>query len=369
MDKEIVFYDANFAVDEHRGMGYFIKKLTNVLDEHQQYEVLGLLARGKTDKNAITFGFRNYILWEQLSLCKYVNNHPDKFFFFPYNTAPIFLKPSSKHVLIVHDLIFYKGFQTKSIKQKIGLYYRRFVLPRVIRKIDKIITVSEYSKNELITTFKINPKKIAVVPNSVEFNYSQIEQNIPFADRADYIFHIGGEPRYKNTIALLYAFQRLKKELRDRLKIKIVGIRNTHSLLEFKETAISLGIAEQIEFLPYQTDQQIEALYNNAKLFVFPSIHEGFGIPIIEAFKYGCPVICSNSSCLPEIAGDAARYFCPDDYSTLANQIEETLLFPEITNELIAKGYRQLERYSSDIFNKKVLHWWTEVKKEWLIRI
>jgi glycosyltransferase involved in cell wall biosynthesis len=273
-----VVYDANFSINQHRGMGKYINNFINVLNNDLGLRTLGLL-KGSTNFNSMkeyySFGFSFYILWEQISMY-FFSNKFQGFIIFPYNTASILLKKSPKNILIIHDLIYFNDFETKSIKQKFGAMYRRFVVPRIINKFEYIITVSDYSKNQLFNRFNLDENKIKVIPNSIIFNKEEINLNPKYHQREKYILHIGGEPAYKNSKSLLYAFSKLSAKIREVYKLKIIGIRDQAVLIEYKTLAKSLDIVDSVEFLPFQTDDQIVHLYRYAKMFVFPSFDEGF---------------------------------------------------------------------------------------------
>lgn len=361
MKSDIEFvYDANFAINQHRGMGKYINNFIYVLNQDLKLQTIGLLKGGvkvPIDNAYMSFGLSLYIFWEQFSMYSFSSKFKGCIIF-PYNTATIFLKKSPKNILIIHDLIYFNDFETKSLKQRFGAMYRRFVVPRIINKFEHIITVSEFSKNQLLNRFNLEDKKIDVIPNSVIFNKENTRFNPKYEERKKYLLHIGGEPAYKNSKSLLYAFTMLPDGIKKTYMLKIIGIRDNKVLIEYKNLAKKLGIINQVEFLPYQTDEEIETLYKNAKMFIFPSFDEGFGIPIIESFKYGCPLLCSNSSCFPEIAGNAAQYFDPHDYNSIASAI---LFSIEDIDQAILKielGYDRLNKYSYEMFANNVKTWY-----------
>jgi glycosyltransferase involved in cell wall biosynthesis len=357
-----IVYDANFAINQYRGMGKYINNFVNVLDKDLGLQTLGLLkgnVRMISNDKYRSFGSSIYIFWEQISMYIFSTKFKGDIIY-PYNTAPVFLKKSPNNILIIHDLIYFNDFETKSLKQKLGALYRRFVVPRIINKFYHIITVSEYSKKQLIDRFNLEEKRIDVIPNSIVFNQEEIKYNPNYSERENYILHIGGEPAYKNSKSLLYAFNMLPNEIKNSYKVKMIGIRNKKILQEYQDIAKKLDISNAIEFLPYQTDEEIVQLYKNAKMFVFPSFDEGFGIPIIESFKYGCPLVCSKSSCFPEIAGDAAYYFDPNNEESIASNILCSIKDVDQTMLNIQRGYNQLSKYSSDIFTQNVRSWYNK---------
>lgn len=357
-----VVYDANFAINQHRGMGKYINNFIGVLNTNMGLRTLGLLRGGEKitlNNNYYSFGFRIYVLWEQFSMYLFTNKFKGVVFY-PYNTATILIKKSKNNVLIIHDLIYFNKFETKSLKQKLGAMYRRFVVPRIINKFEHIITVSEYSKSELLNRFNIDARNINVIPNSINFNEQDVALNPKYSDRENYILHIGGEPEYKNSKSLLYAFSKLPKETQKSYKVKIIGIRDKNVLVQYRAIASDLSVLDAIEFLPYQSDEQIIHLFRNAKMLVFPSFDEGFGIPIIESYKYGCPLLCSSTSCFPEIAGNAALYFDPANEDSIASAILSSIEDFNLTEERIQLGYQQVKKYSANVFREKVQSWYSE---------
>jgi glycosyltransferase involved in cell wall biosynthesis len=355
-----IFYDATFSVHKYRGMGKYINNLKLTLEENFKLNCIGLVPKNykNLEENKYhVFGFRFYFLWEQISLLIFRNRVND-LFIFPYNTSPIFLRKNNNNVLILHDLIFMEDYKSKSIKQKFGNLYRKFVLPIIIRKFEYIITVSEYSKNQIKKYFDIDENKIAVIYNAINLKGYDFTSNFRLNEKDHFFLHIGGEPDYKNSLSVVYSFNLLPSEYKNKYKLLIIGIREPRVLKEYKDVVNSLNLSNKIVFLPYQSDESIENLYKKATLFIFPSKHEGFGIPVIESLKYGCPLLCSNTSCIPEIAQEAAFYFNPNSHSELAQGIIEIVSNPKLTDERVKLGYTIVKNYSLENFTLKVSDWY-----------
>lgn len=351
-----VYYDANFSRGEFRGMGKYINYIHHVLS-NEGYNVIPIVRGGETETGYNSIGVRNYILWEQISVPLFQKRNKG-IFIFPYNTAPLYrVNEGNVNILIVHDLIFMENLgDSKSLRQKIGKAYRRFIVPRVIHQFDHIITVSEYSKKKIIDTFNISEDKITVIPNSIE---SKVCEGT--VARKKFIFHLGGEPDYKNTKVLLKAFALLPTEIREQYSLKILGIRDNSSVSSYLKLCAKLGIAQSVEFLGYQTDSEVESLYSEAAMFVFTSIEEGFGIPLIEAMRHRTPLLSSSSSCLPEIAGDAAIYFNPYNERDLATKMESVLRNPSQMDSRIKQSEMQLKRFSREVVKEKIMRYFSEI--------
>lgn len=354
-----IFYDATFSVQKYRGMGKYINNFKLTLEEKFNLNCIGLLPGNikNIDDKYYSFGFSLYFLWEQISLLIFRNRSND-LFIFPYNTAPIFLPRRKNNILILHDLIFMGDYKSKSLKQKFGNMYRKFILPIIIRKFNYIITVSEHSKNQIIEYFNIDENKISVIHNAINLKGYDFNNNIKSFEKAPFFLHIGGEPHYKNSLSVVYSFNLLPPEYKSKFKLFIIGIRESKVLNAYNDIVKSLNLSDKIFFLPYQTDEEIENLYKKATLFIFPSKQEGFGIPVIESLKYGCPLLCSNTSCIPEIAQEAAFYFNPNSNNELAEGIIEIVSNPNLADERVKLGYSIVEKYSLENFKLKVSDWY-----------
>ncbi len=346
-----LYYDANFSVNQYRGMGKYINYLIDVLKS--DFQIVGLLKKNVVKNNFLNFGFSNYILWEQISLS--IFNFLNKgVYIFPYNTAPLLLNRNNYNILILHDLIFLEPLDGLTFKQTIGKFYRSIIVKLIINKVDCILTVSEFSKLKIIEKFQISEDKISIIYNTIDSNHnSKILQETS----QKYFFHIGGEPSYKNTKSLIYAFALLPDKIRALYSLKILGIKNNKSLKRFKDLAKKLNIIDKIEFLGYKTDLEVEMLYQDASLFLFPSFLEGFGIPLIEAMKYGCPLVISNTSCFPEIAANSATYFDPKCYDTIAQAIVSVLENKNERESKIKIGYELFKKYNILSFQSQVFEW------------
>tara|TARA_X000000950_G_scaffold45778_1_gene52116 strand:- start:5588 stop:6715 length:1128 start_codon:yes stop_codon:yes gene_type:complete len=360
--KKHIYYDATFSIDKPRGMGKYVKNFITALEGIKHIKCIGLLPGSfkKNDfKNTYSFGFYSYILWEQISLLLFSRKKND-LVIFSYNTAPIFLKKNKNRVLFLYDLIFMGKFKTKSLRQRFGNLYRKIILPVVIKKFDQIITCSEYSKQQIIKRFKIKDDKITVIWAAIDLKNFDFDKNIDISNKKPYFLHIGGQPDHKNTISVIKSFSLLPPEYISKYKLYIVGINEINVLKSYKSIVASLNLNEKIIFLPYQKDEEIVQLFKYATLSIFPSKEEGFGIPIIESFKYGCPLLCSNVSCMPEIAQDAAHYFNPNSNIELTNGIIKIISNVEETNNKVVRGYEVVKLFSRENFNEKVSNWYNK---------
>ena len=245
-----------------------------------------------------------------------------------------FLNRSVKKVTTIHDMNYWT----------IPEYYRRN--SRLMRnqilsaqKADFIITISNNTKADISKYLNIPQDKIAVIPHGIDKNqYDHVEA---YKSRNSYILYNGSRNKYKNFEGFIKSFAKLKIMHRDLLLFCAGQPAREHELRLLKY----LEIENSVKF--YQaTDQQLISLYKGAKVFVFPSFYEGFGLPILEAMASNCPIALSNTSCFPEIAGDAGAYFNPYDTDEIARVIHNIIINEEFSNDLRKKGTNRIKNFS-----------------------
>ncbi|NWF37942.1 glycosyltransferase family 4 protein [Mariprofundus sp. NF] len=212
-----------------------------------------------------------------------------------------------------------------------------------VERADRIICISASTQRDLIDLFNVPLEKTVVVhlgfslTNSGEILSSQGEQH-PF------ILYVGPRGGYKNFDTLLQAFA-ASSELKNNFSVVAFGGGGFSS--EEVDRIRALGLTDSIRQLSGD-DALLSGLYRKAEAFVYPSLYEGFGIPPLEAMSFDCPVICSNTSSIPEVVGDAARLFDPDDVDELRTSIEEVVSSSELSDELIQRGRERIRCFSWD---------------------
>ncbi|MBR5860000.1 MAG: glycosyltransferase family 4 protein [Bacteroidaceae bacterium] len=255
--------------------------------------------------------------------------------FHPTYYNPYFLSALKKCqkplVLTIHDMTFERFPQEVLIYDKTILNKRRLV-----QEADHIIAVSENTKKDIVEILGTDPSKISVVHHG----YKPIAE--PVSQLFDhYILYVGERKGYKNFLSWLKAISPL---FSDDNKLKVVCTGAYFSQAELS-TFAELGIADRIVHIS-ANDAQMASLYNHALCFVYPSLYEGFGIPILEAFANRCPVCLSNASCFPEVAGDAALYFDPYDSSSMYDTLKELVESTALRDELRRKGATRGKEFS-----------------------
>lgn len=271
-------------------------------------------------------------------LCGPRINKKDYDIFHPtyYDTYFLSLIGKKPFVLTVYDMIHEHYEEIRSVEKTISEQKRRLV-----QKASKVIAISENTKQDLLRYFHANEKKIEVVhlgnsvfPKPIAVNHRSIPEK--------FILYVGVRSFYKNFKPFLSSMVPL-----------LTKDENLHLLCagggDFRNEEISLfknaGVDKKVIHYPID-DNLLGHLYRNARVFVFPSLYEGFGIPVLEAFGCGCPVVLSNSSSLPEIGKDAALYFDPQEEQSIRNTVESVLYNEDIRKELIARGFERVKEFS-----------------------
>jgi glycosyltransferase involved in cell wall biosynthesis len=245
-------------------------------------------------------------------------------------------------VITIHDMIYEK------FPEYFPAYeYIPFLKEKLINRADHIIAVSENTKKDLINISGVNPEKISVIYHGanklVENNNTQL--NVP----KNYLLFVGSRYIYKNFFFLIYSIANILIE-RDIYLICTGTPFAKDELILFKNLKIENRILNYVA-----SEDELGVLYKNAIAFIFPSLYEGFGIPILEAFANNCPCLISNTSCFPEIADDAALYFDPKSRTEIQNQVNKIIDSPSLREELISKGEKRMQAFSWEKASKETV--------------
>jgi len=285
-------------------------------------------------------------LWEQINLPRYLAKNYKKrpLLLCLANSAPLFYKYK---VVAIHDVAFLANPRWFS---KRFYYLYRFLIPRVARKAQKVITVSEFSKNEIAEKAKVDRNRIDIVPNAASSKFHKADK-IHLENRyGKYILAVSSLAPSKNIERIIKSYQKLRS---DNIKLIITGAggRNypDYRLNELINGDPSVILAGHLE------DAELIGLYRNALLFVYPSLYEGFGLPPLEAMACGCPAVVSKTASLPEVCGDAAFYVDPYDTDDIARGMEALINDKALRQRLIQKGKEQARRYDWGLSARKML--------------
>ncbi len=270
-------------------------------------------------------------------------------------------------VVTIHDICPKTRPELIKLKSRV---YSKFMLPYAVRAADKILTVSEYSKKEIVRFYPYAESKICVTYNGVEpifrqaRNQGEIEEvKKNYGVEGDYIFYVGALMKHKNVLPLVNAYKLLASFLKQKYRLLIIG-RKVPDHSKFVKEVFRSVKGEPVKIIEFVKEEDLPYLYAGATAFVFPSKHEGFGIPLVEAMASGLPIISSNATVMPEICGDAAIYFNPESVDSIKNAIEMVLLDEDLRKELSAIGLNRSKEFSWDISARKTLEIYEGVYKQ-----
>ncbi len=206
-----------------------------------------------------------------------------------------------------------------------------------------IFTISKSSKSDIIREYKVDSKKIVVTyPGIKQLKDMKNTDLKKFGIDKQYLLFVGTLQPRKNTSRLIEAFSKIEDK---KVDLVIVG-KKGWLYEEILAAPDKYKVRDRVKFLDFVTNEDLPSLYKNAKCFVLPSLYEGFGLPVLEAMKYGCPVITSNISSLPEAGGDAAVYIDPENVSDITTKINQVLKNEKLRAQMIKKGYEQVKKFS-----------------------
>lgn len=342
----MIFINGRFLVSPVTGVQRYARELTGALDRllaqgalPQPTDVVCLVppeyaGQEGWSRIAVRQGGRLHgNLWEQIDLPRLARGG---LLFSPANIGPYF---HPRQVVTIHDasVYAYPGAYSFTFRSKYRLIYRR--MARIAKK---IITVSDFSRRELMRYCGMRASQFVVIPEGSE-HFSSIPPDATIIQREglsgrDYFLGVGSQSPHKNMQALIAAFKELG---RDDVDLVLVGGKFGRVF-----ATAELELPARARHLGYIGDAELRALYQHALGYVFPSFYEGFGLPILEAMSSGCPVISSSAASLPEVGGDAVLYCDPRDPADIARQMRALVDQPALRQSLAAKGLQQAQAFT-----------------------
>lgn len=344
--------DLSIAAINQAGTGIYIKRLVEAFEHLQKPETFVYfsvkhqrdMSAPKTYRTRINTVYRD-LIWMHTILPLQTRRAGVKVLHMPAGIIPYF--PPKPVVLTILDTILFQTPERFPLWQR---YYFQSLGPRSALFADRIITISEHSKLDIIRQFNVPPEKVTVtyLAAGSEFkplppdNIASVRQK--YGLNQNFILTVGTiEPR-KNLARILDSFVSLKS---DGFAYQLVHVGPNGWLQENLVTKIKqLGIQKSVRFLGFLPIQDLVAVYNAATLFVYPSLYEGFGLPVLEAMACGCPVVTSNTSSMPEVAGDAAILVDPSQVGAITKGITDVLNNSYMAADLRERGLLQCQRFS-----------------------
>jgi glycosyltransferase involved in cell wall biosynthesis len=275
------------------------------------------------------------------------------------------------YVVTVHDLLehMYAAHDASSLQRSLHFHLTRRVLGRAAR----VLAVSQFTKNEIERIFQIPGERIEVVYNAIDERF--LHGHATEADRQliaeryqvnhPFVLYAGAIRPHKNVVRIIEAFSALKSELEKEqqlpdLKLIVIGD-DLSSHPRLRRTVVRSGVQNDVRFLGFVPIEVLRIFYDVAKVFVFPSLYEGFGLPPLEAMAHGTPVVASNGSSIPEVTGTAALLVNPENVFEIERGLQRALLDTALRTRMKQKGYEQAQRFSWTNSVARILEIYREV--------
>lgn len=364
--------DARFYGPFGKGLGRYVQKLIEHLELLKtEHEFVIFLRKENWDDyqprnpqfRKVVADFSWYSLQEQLQFPLLLQRERLDLVHFPhYNVPLLYRRP---FIVTIHDLIVSR-YPTQRASTLSPFFYRlkhagyTIAIRNAVYRARHILTVSEYSKQDIIKTFGRAAQDITVTYEAADQLAASPSPEAEERVRAwePYLLYVGNAYPHKNLEGLLRAFAMVRKDWQKPLRLVLVGKRD-YFYDRLQHEAQTSGLDRDVVFPGYVTDTELASLYSHALLYVFPSFMEGFGLPPLEAMNAGVPVASSNWSCLPEVLGDGAAFFDPKDPAVIADTLLRLLRSPQEREDLGARGTLRVQKFRWDILARTTLSVYT----------
>lgn len=354
-------YDAQAIVAQDKGGGKG-RQLRNLLGDHIR-TFIGFAPSGPPVPALPVkrCGPAKYLVWQQTTLNIMIREARLDVFLAPYNTAPLLLPSRTKLVLVLHDLIPLLDFPSVRPRLRILIAIWRFQIPRSVRRSHIILTVSNFSRDEILQHYP--GKRVIVIPCTIPEDWFDPQQIVPVADRGHYIFLATSIEPHRNLERSLQAFRLyVERAGENAVSLRIAGVSKHAALLE---TMIECyGLQGKVILERYLSEKEMQARIRNATAVYMPSLIEGFGIPILEGMATGTPVLCSNRSSMPEVGGNAVALFHPEDPHDIASTLHDVLSSTTRRQQMAESGLEQAKKFHPTIVARLAEEFWQMLESE-----
>ncbi|HRZ95612.1 MAG TPA: glycosyltransferase family 1 protein [Candidatus Moranbacteria bacterium] len=357
--------DARFFGPIGKGLGRYTQKLIENLEKvsskggksHQYFiflksENFDEYKPKNPNFQKVKADYRWYGFSEQIRFPRLLKKYNLDLVHFPHFNVPIFYL--GKFIVTIHDLILINFPTVKSSTLSPLLYWIKFLVYKIVIKSaiarsEKIIAVSNFTKKDILKNYKSIPEKKIVVTYEACEDFCMLSPNkddeilARYGIKKPYIMYVGNAYPHKNLERLILAFGQIKKSRED-LSLVLVG-----KIDYFYSRLKNFSEKEKIKdiiFVGYIPDYELDTLFHNTSVYVFPSLYEGFGLPPLEAMAKGAPVASSDHLCMKEVLGESAYYFDGKNTNSISEAVNNILSDDNLRKDLIRRGYERIKKYS-----------------------
>jgi len=368
-----IVLDARTATDHFPGIGRYVVNLAQAmvpfLGRGQQLTLLrdptrpprwDLTAMEDEQVQVVDVTASSFSLRQQRVIPRLLRHLGADIYHSPYYLMPYC--PGVPTVLTVYDLIPLLFPRIVSLQARLLF---RWTMSLALRTASRVLAISQTTRRDLLSHYRLSPQTVTVIPLAADPVFrpappAEVERiRRKHALPKDYVLYLGINKPHKNLVRLIDAFSRITHHA-PRITLVIAGAWDSR-YPEPRQRVTTLGLEDVVRFLGPVAEADLPALYSGATLFVFPSEYEGFGLPVLEAMACGSPVACSNTSSLPEVAGDAALYFDPADLGAIASALNQALIDSRLRLDLQRRGLARASEFSWERTARETLQVYREI--------
>lgn len=374
-----ILFDAHLSENKISGIGRYINELlTNLvkIDEFNQYFILlnenlnsnhPLTSLNKKNVTKIKVSLQGLTLRQNYLIPKFIREIKPDLYHHPHFDLPFGIQIPS--IVTIHDVVYLKNPHFLMTQSYLKLFYMKNMFMRSLRKAARVIAISETTKKDLVELFHTIPDKIIPIYHGINQFHKTInereETNIlkKYSIPKPFLLYVGIRRPHKNLPILIDAFHRLIQSTRNDIYMVIIG-RAYRDYTVPEEMVKKYNLQDRVRFLEYVEDTVLPTIYRQAEIFIFPSLYEGFGLPLLEAMSYDLPVIGSKCSAIPEIMGEAGLLFDPHSADDLSEKINILLNDPTRRNKLVETGRQRIKNFTWEKTARQTLQVYEDVSKK-----
>lgn len=346
------------TIDKHfPGIGRYVTNLLRAIAPQLQAEERIVYLCNREQRDELNLPADKQMVWlettaspfglpQQWQIPRLLRAHGVAVYHSPYYLMPYWVDAPT--VLTVYDLIPMLYPELVSVQARLLF---RLTTGLALRRAQRVISISQATRDDYLSHFDLAPERITTTHLAASSAFRSVEREAIAATRreygltAPYVLYVGSNKPHKNLVRLVQAWARVLERIQDSYTLVLAGRRDPRHA-DVEQEIARLGLNENVRQIEDVPDEALVALYSGAELFVFPSLYEGFGLPVLEAMSCGAAVACANRSSLPEIAGDSALLFDPQDTGSIAGAMTGLLTNHDRRAELRRKALRRAAAFS-----------------------